>query len=293
LTTSIKQNKFSNIKHGQFLLGAPIEESDTLKCFSLSPEPLEDLQKFLGLVTKVSRPQLRLLFSPEEEVFEPYFPFVQLVYEGVDQDVRLRSQYERAFEEYQNRRFESCINALGLIAEDYLNQVYETLLRDVAPKGKKLGHLYDTLHSEIRSFYKKEPPQPADLNALYAEITDAFKVAGENNTEDVKRLLTMIRSMVGALKTERICNTHSLKDLQHKDNQISVFPLLIRNNLNELIRYRNAAAHKTRVPLGNYEALRTMYSLFAFVMWWLEELSLVNWRLERTDIIDAFIKKSE
>jgi hypothetical protein len=153
--------------------------------------------------------------------------------------------------------------------------------------------MYDTLHSEIRSLYKKDVPQPADFGAFYPEIANALSSAGENTTEDVKRMLIILRSLIGALKTERTCNTHALKDLQQRGSNIEIFPLIIRNNLNELIRYRNAAAHKTRVPLGNYEALRTMYSLVAFVMWWLEELSTINWRWEKSKIIDVFVKNAE
>ena len=96
-----------------------------------------------------------MVFSPEEEVFEPYFPIVKLAYEAIDQDGRLRSHYVRAFEEYESNRYESCVNVLGLIAEDYLTQAYETLFRDVAPKGKTLGQLYDALHSEKKRFTRR------------------------------------------------------------------------------------------------------------------------------------------
>ena len=53
------------------------------------------------------------------------------------------------------------------------------------------------------------------------------------------------------------CVNVSLKELHARDRnaQLSVFPSYIRANMHELIRNRNAAAHKTRVPLGNYEAL--------------------------------------
>lgn len=292
LDTSVKTHRLTRIKGGGFLLAGGVEKG-TCKCFAISPDVLEHLQQFLTLVGKIDSPQLRLIFSPEEEVFEPYFPFVKLTYRRFDPDSRLRGLYERAFNEYETQRYESCINAVGVIAEDYLTQIYETLLRDVAPKGLTLGQVYDALNNDVRALYKKQPPPPANLDDIYKELTGAMKEAGADPAGDVSRLLALVRTVVNALKAERTCTAAAIKELQlrEKPSQLCVFPRYLRANITELIRNRNAAAHKTRIPLGNYEALRTMYSLVSVVMWWQAELALINWRADKEAIIDNLVKK--
>jgi len=292
LDTTVKKHELTRIKDGDFLLASAVDDG-LIRCFAISPDVIENLQTFLHLAGKTAGSQLRMIFSPEEEVFEPYFPFVRLTYKAFDPDGRLRSLYDRAFEEYEHGRFESCINALGLIAEDYLTQIYETLFRDVAPKGSTLGQLYDTLNSEVKALYKKVPPQSANLDEIYKEITVAMTNAGTDLTEDVKRLLGLVRTLVNAIRAERVCAQSSIKELQNRDKNtnISIIPSYLRAIINELIRNRNAAAHKTRIPLGNYEALRTMYSLVALVMWWQGELALINWRSDKDTIIGALVAK--
>lgn len=289
----VQIDNFNKIKRGSFFLATSLKNSLLFKCFALFPEPLEDLRDFLLLAGKIKNPQIRHIFSPEEEVFEPYFPFVRLAHSGIDQDNRLQSLYQRAFEEYESQRYEICIAALGLIAEDYLTQVYETLFRDVAPKGKTLGQLYDSLHTEIKILYKKEPPQLSDLSVVYNEINDILKRIGGNHDDDLRQVLTLVRSLVNTIKNDRNYVSYHFKELQNREFQVSVFPKEIRSHINEIIRNRNAAAHKTRVPLGNYEALRTMYALVAFVMWWRDEVSAIDWRTGKLNIIDSFVKKSE
>ncbi|MDI1484855.1 hypothetical protein [Polyangium sp. y55x31] len=286
----VRAHRPTTVQGSSFILMDPPGEGKTIKCIALSSKPLEQLRKFLELTGKISSPTLRPVFSPEEEVFEPYFDIVKATHSTISSDPRLNPHFERAFSEYSAERFESTVNALGLIAEDYLTQVYETLLRDVPPRGKTLGQLYDHLHSEVRSLFKKEPAKPADLDSLYGKVNAAIKASDSGAAESSLRTLEVVRDVITAIKVERIFAQDQLRQTRDHDTHVSVFPAIVRTNLNDLIRYRNAAAHKTRVPIGSYEALRTLYSLVSFVTWWQEALANIDWHVGRNEIIAQLVK---
>lgn len=290
LNTNIRLGRPIKIQKSFFLLAEPTGSGGRIRCLALSSQPLERLKTFLALTGKISKPILRRVFSPEEEVFEPYFDLIRISHSTLSSDARLSPHFERAFAEYSAERYESSIGALGVIAEDYLTQVYETLLRDVPPRGKTLGQPYDSLHSEIRALFRKAPPKPADLNGLYERVNAALAMSTSGNNEMTTVTLGLIRDVISAIKSERASTQDTIRQMRDHDAQITIFPPIVRNNLNDLIRYRNAAAHKTRVPLGNYEALRALYSLVSFVMWWQEAIDGIDWHASRDDIISKFIK---
>ncbi len=292
LTTTIRGHNPSRLRQGFFILMSGPLDTETITCCALSLEPLAALQKFLELTKKITLSELRPIFSPEEEVFEPYFDFVQVLQESIKNDARLNPQFERAFSEYSNKRYESCVSALGVIAEDYLTQVYETLLREVAPRGRTLGQLYDCLHVELNNLFKKEPSKPADFGPIYDSIGKALKEITADNSHKGNRSLEIIRDVLTALRIDRAHTDDILRRMKDHETHISVFPAVIRQNINELIRYRNAAAHKTRVPIGNYEALRMLYTLLTFVMWWQETLNAVDWSLTKDAILQWFMENA-
>ncbi|WP_437567871.1 hypothetical protein [Sorangium sp. So ce542] len=289
-STSVRRNRPTIIRDSFFLLAEPPSFDGRLRFLALSSQPLERLKTFLVLTGKISEPSLRKVFSPEEEVFEPYFNLVQASHSAISSDARLSPHFARAFTEYAAERYESSIGALGVIAEDYLTQVYETLLRDAPPRGKTLGQLYDCLHSEVRNLFRKAPPKSADLNELYGKVNEALKASASGSAEMTTIALVLIRDVINAIKLERASTQDAIRQMRDHDAQVTVFPPLIRANLNDLIRYRNAAAHKTRVPLGNYEALRALYSLVSFAMWWQESIEGIDWHASRDDIIAKFVK---
>jgi hypothetical protein len=69
-------------------------------------------------------------------------------------------------------------------------------------------------------------------------------------------------------------------------------PMRIRDNLNEVIRNRNAASHKTRVPLGNFEALRTLFCLTSFLIWWRHEKSTIDWSQDKLAALQSAIDRN-
>ena len=57
-------------------------------------------------------------------------------------------------------------------------------------------------------------------------------------------------------------------------------------NLNELLKWRNAASHNSRVPLGAHEADRTLYCLVSVITWWQQQLAKVDWTKSKIEVVD-------
>ena len=88
-------------------------------------------------------------------------------------------------------------------------------------------------------------------------------------------------------------NTKSIiKSLEKKEMTHSIFPKYLRENINDLIRYRNATSHKSRIPIGNYEALRTVYCCITLLMWWDNEKKATNWKDDEEIILKDSIERN-
>ena len=97
--------------------------------------------------------------------------------------------------------------------------------------------------------------------------------------------------MLNLVKSDRRYFLEKIESSTKAAKRISIFPDLLHENLMELIRNRNAASHKTRIPLGRFEALRTLYCLSAFALWWKEEKEGTDWSLDSLEILKAAVAK--
>jgi hypothetical protein len=289
---SIRTNRPHWNKSGMLFILEARKERSELEYFALVRGPVDALFDFLGYLGKIEEPRVRPIFSPEEEVFRPYFQLVRLALPYIINDIRLQPRFSKAIDEYETRRYEAAISAIGLIGEDYLTQIYETLFRDQCPRGQTLGQLFDLIQSEIGRRFKKEPSPPPDIAAVYKTITSAIDRERDSPGVSTIELLTIIRQLVNLIREERACNRESFADLRKSNTSYSVFPSRIRENLHELTRYRNAASHKSRIPLGEFEALRTLHCLFSVAMWWQGELDVIEWSDAPEDIIRAMVARA-
>ena len=244
---------------------------------SMKREPLDDLASLLLEAELASSCTVERVFSPEEDLFRPYFDFLQLVYDSIIKDERVKGGFVSAFDYFKKQDFTHCISTLGLVAEDYLAQVYEYYLRNSCPKGNTLGQIYDQLHAHIRNLINPAAPKVGDSESLYQGIA-AFAKHSDTSIPEYKTALdSLLRDIVSLIKADRRYVAHRLDEIVKPSKRVSVFPDVIHENLMELIRNRNAASHKTRVPIGAFEALRTLYCLTAFVLWWHTTRSNTDW----------------
>ncbi len=265
---------------------------DLVSYVSLHPDSLRELATFLSKVGKIADWRVMPVFSPEEEVFSPYFLFARLAYPNVINDSRLHPLFTKAFSEYEAQRFESSTSTLGLIGEDFLTQIYETLFRDPVPKGQTMGQLFDLVQSKTNKMFQKEPLQPPDIDSMYKAVNEQIARTETDSVPTTDDALKLLRQVITLIKEERTYGRELARESQKQTSVISVFPSRIKDNINELIRFRNAASHKSRVPLSDFEALRTLYCLISLVMWWHTELNIIDWNDDSKTIIKKLIERS-
>lgn len=285
---SIKVDTPYRTNSGLIFLSQSIAKTKKVKIISLQPKSLKDLAVFLEGVGKIENQILRPIFSPEEVIFEPYFAFTRAASDEIIEDGRLIPIFLRAFEDFEGKRYSNAISNVGQIAEDYLAQVYETLFRDTCPKGLTLGQLVDAIHNQIRIERKSEILIKPNLIGIYSEIKDLLKHPRISN----KKTVTLIRELVNHIAALMEYNDSRLDIILGKNPEFTIFPKQILGNLTELIRNRNAASHKTRVPLGEYEALKSLYCLISTKMWWDDAISSIDWENKPEEIIDYLVEEA-
>ncbi|HEX8502802.1 MAG TPA: hypothetical protein VF659_19620 [Pyrinomonadaceae bacterium] len=259
---------------------------------SLHPKGLEDFAALLIKLGKISDSEVMPTFSPEEQVLAPYFFFARLAYSKIINDDRLHPLFTKSFTEYEANRYESTISTLGLIGEDFLTQIYETLFRESVPKGQTMGQLYDLIQSKTAKLFQKAPPQPPDIDSMYKAVNEQIGRVESDPPPSTVDTLKLLRQAITLIKEERAYNREIAKEHQKHTSAISIFPSRIRENINDLIRFRNAASHKSRVPLSDYEALRTLHCLISLIVWWHSEIRAVNWDDNSVTIIKKMTERS-
>lgn len=275
------------MKDGFFTMNNSLNDSTNFSLMSLNHSSLEKLQIFFTKLGKVSDISLSPIYSPEEKVFTPYFSLLGEVYMHFIDHESVKILFEKATKEYSNKNYTYCVSTIGLIAEDYLIQIYETFFRDICPKGRTLGQTYDLIHTKIQQKFEIKSKATPEIKPLYNKINKLIDEELDGNGKN-EATLKLLRDVLNYIKDDKT-HTHSLiTDIEKKKERQSVFPKYLRENVNELIRYRNATSHKSRIPIGSYEAIRTVYCCITLLIWWTNEKKNINWKNEQ----DAILKKS-
>lgn len=225
------------------------------------------------------------IFAPDEALFEPYFLMLSGVFIRVVQDDQIQRSFSRALDYYQDKDYQHCISALGLIVEGYLQRIYSTLLREECPSGLTLGQLIDKLHKRIAELYSLPKQEMASIDPLYQKINTVSSGGGD--------VATLLRDIVNFIREDRNFVGKKIEDIVKPVSRRSPFPSRINENLNELLKWRNAASHNSRVPLGAHEADRMLFCLVRVVTWWQKQLKDRDWSKTKTEIIDELIKDAK
>ena len=257
-----------------------------------SAEVVTVLRDLLQGIGQIEQATVERVFSPEEELFQPYFSLMALAFGQLINDPRIKPLLKQAFTYFNEKDYIHCVANLGLVAEDYLTQVFETYLRLPCPKGLTLGQMYDQLHAAVKELFTPEKQELRQLDGVYEQITQLESSTGGQGQPAIVPTVAILREILNSLRSDRKHFSHRIDELHRRDQRLTVFPTRIRENLTELIRNRNAASHKTRVPLGEYEALRTLYCLTSFLLWWRREKELIDWSLDRRPILELAISRN-
>lgn len=257
---------------------------------SLKPEPLEALLKFYDKVGKISGTTIQPVYSPEEEVFSPYFYILEEAYRHIFDSENVKSSIKKSVDEYKNDEYPYCINTIGVLSEDIVTQVYETFFRSPVPKQQTLGQLFDLISSEIKKSIGANVEEPLDPQKIYLKIKTLLKNDAKLITQ--KDILKVVRDMLNLFENGRKRMDTKISDFKKGKTEYSVFPISIRSNINEIIRNRNATSHKSRIPIGKYEALRSVYCCVTLINWWEDEKKIINWKQNPGEIIKDSVDRN-
>ena len=259
-----------------------------LTLISWSGDPLKKLLNFLKLLGRIEDSTLMPMFSPEEEVFEPYFDLLEISYRDIVKQEHLKPLFEKSISQFRDNNYSDCVSAIGLVAEDLLTQVYETFFRTQLNKGLTLGQLTDEITARVNLFFDKKAELPPNFSGLYDEIKIALEADEHKDLvalEKVRSLLTMV------IANDKLINK-KIDSIGKPKPKNSIFTDRVLFSINELVRFRNASSHKSRIPIGPYEATRSLYSLIIFLMWWDNEKININWDSSAEDIIRETVNRN-
>ena len=188
---------------------------------------------------------------------------------------------DKALNNFSEKNYSECVGSLGLAGEDVLTQVFETLFREQLAKGLTLGQLVDEINTRTSAYFPKKEDTPPDLSLIYAELNQAISMgdAGVNQT------LPLFRKFLGQVIESNKILSSKLDKLGQPERKVSIFPQRVQYMLTELIRYRNAASHRSRVPIGPYECRRAAYAFVVLHRWWDREKRVINWMLNHGQIV--------
>jgi len=285
---TIKADSITRLKVGSFILLQGPRDGGALVVISRLREPLQSLLTFLEKVGKVSESSLLPVFSPEEEAFAPYFDLLGMVQDQLIKQEHLRPVISKALSNFSEKNFTDCVSSVGLAAEDVLTQVYETLFREQLTKGLTLGQLVDEIHNRsAQAFSKKEEPPP-DLALLFGEIKKAIEAdepEARHSLEITRKLLVQI------IESNRHLQAR-IEKIGRIERRVSVFAEKVAHLLTELIRFRNAASHRSRIPIGPYECRRSAYAFVVLYTWWERERKAIDWMKQPKDILIECIQRN-
>jgi len=254
---------------------------------SAEKKSIEGLHAFYEASGVIQNSSIERIFSPEERLFYPYFDFLSGVFSYVIQDERAQN-FSQALDYYRAEDFTHCISTLGLVAEDYLTRIYVTLLREQCLPGMTLGQLNEAIHKRIIEILQPAKDVLLNLDELYSRVNGLA-----DNGAEVKDQKSIYRGLLNVIKEDRIFFNKRIDELTKNSPRISPFPCRVRDNIFELLRFRNAASHNTRVPLGEFEAVRTLYCLVSLVSWWQQCIVDTDWEKGREQIIAQVVENGK
>lgn len=264
------------------LLSAPREEG-SLHVVAMSQAELSALRDFYRALGVMANDTLQRIFAPDEALFRPYFSLVSSVLNQVIHDKQISRVFAQALAYYDEDDFQHCISSLGLIAEDYIQRVYTTLLREPLPGNHTLGQIIERLSRRI------DDCVPSPKLTLRSVDTAYDLIKALPATPDSAALSPALRELIQIIQDDRHYFGKRIDELSKPVNRRTVFPPKVGDTLNELLKWRNAASHNSRIPLGAHEADRTLFCLVTLISWWQKQLATLDWTKSRVAIIETLV----
>lgn len=99
----VRAEHICRLKCGLVITLAEPRNSHDISIISWSSEPLKKLSKFLELLNKTEQTILMPIFSPEEEVFAPYFDLLEITYPYIVKQSHLRPFFRKSINHFKEK----------------------------------------------------------------------------------------------------------------------------------------------------------------------------------------------
>lgn len=301
---SVADNKMINIQ-GKFLFiyesinkrrsirnmpSNTLIHSGPLKFISLNHKPLEDYNTFLKKLGRVYDDRVYRVFSPEDELLSPYYIFFKYAQKILIKNTKINGKIDDFINEYEQHNYSHSISGIGIIFEEYLTEIYETCFRERCPKQKTIGELYDLIERKNNILFGKRPNKP-ESDTLFAKINEKLNDTTLDHIDNAE-VLELFREILEYIKQNNSYLSTKIELLDAKHYSNSIFPSNIREDIIDLLRYRNATSHKTRDFIGDYETLKSIYCFASVILWWINEKECIDWKMQKEEILKQLISKS-
>lgn len=292
MSISVNTKEILRFNKASILLEQPIGESIYIS--SLDNDSINIIKDFFDRTKLIYEVKIERYFSPEEIVFSSYVIYLQAMYEKIIEYKALQELMAKAISDYNSKHYSISIGTVGILVEDIFIQIFETLFRREANKSYTLGQRYDEISKNVSDLFPSQSRDPkTNIEDLFVEIDSILtKDMSTYNPKIQSEELEIIRKILHSMKEQNRHTEDLIKKAFHPDNKVSIFSKGIQANFNELLRYRNATSHKSRIPIGPYEATRTIYCAVNLIIWWKEERSKIDWSKSKEDIIKEFVKNN-
>lgn len=287
ITPSVVPNRPLRLKGGTvYYLDSP-KDLGMLHVVSPRKEEVQALADFYASLGVILTTPVQRVFAPDEALFKPYFAVLSAVFPHVVRDDQIAPSFARALDYYEEDDFQHCISTLGLIAEGYLQRIYSTLLREENASGLTLGQTLDRIHKRIGELVNPPKAAPKSVDAAYDLINALDANVG------VETLKPVLREIVQLIQDSRNTLGKRIDEVTKVNVRSSPFPAHVLDNLTELLKWRNAASHNSRVPLAAHEADRTLYCLIRVITWWQEQLRNRDWSKTRLELLEELLQAAK
>jgi hypothetical protein len=246
-------------------------------------EPIFKLMKLYSLLGKINECPLIRVFSPEDELLSPYVKFMSAVLPYVFvSNAGVHRLFRKMINDFDTSNFEGTISAAGLVGEETLTQIYETLQRQTVPSNLPLGALRDCISEVVRNTKKDaQVRKTLNKNEIIKKVKEIM-TDGNDSAKDIAKIVKILLEYTSNRDTEI---SERLMTLEGNNKDLSIFPPQTRKNLDGLIRFRNSVSHKSSEPLGSLEALKSMYYSFSLYGWWDNEITKIDWDGDKKDVV--------
>lgn len=271
------------------------QNENLLSIFSLDRDSANSIKLFLESLSVIENARLVKSFSPAEVVFTPYIPYLKEAYPGIVDYLEFNRSFDIAISEFEQESYPHCINTIAILTEHILTQIYETIFREETDEKLTIGELYYKIQKQVDEVVAPDRQEAnVDYNSLFKEIENIISNIGTSTDEETHRkTLDTLRRFIHQQKDKNSYLKGLIKQSVNPERNMSIFPRERSAKINELLRYRNAIAHKSKIPISKYEATRSVYCCFTLYCWWKETLETVDWTNSKEEVIKFLVDESK